>query len=63
MKEHCVSGSIHLGDLGSQKIRKGTHRVGTSRNPIKEAVLKFVIQTHCYLRHYTCYTDGILLTN
>ena len=30
---HCVSGTIHLGDQGSQKIGTGTHRFGTSRHP------------------------------
>jgi len=30
---HCVSGTIDLGDQGSQNIRTGTHRFGTSRHP------------------------------
>jgi len=34
MQRHCVSGTIHLGDQGSQNIRTGTHRFGTSRHPI-----------------------------
>jgi len=29
----CVSGTIHFGDRGSQKIRKGTHRFRTSCPP------------------------------
>jgi hypothetical protein len=33
MQGHFVSGTIHLGDQGSQKIRTGTHRFGTSRHP------------------------------
>jgi len=33
LQAHCVSETIHLGDKGSQKIRKGTHRYGTSRHP------------------------------
>jgi len=33
MRGHCVSGTIHLGDQGSQNIRTGTHRFGTSRHP------------------------------
>jgi len=32
---HCVSGTIHLWDQGSQKFRTGTHRFGTSRYPTK----------------------------
>jgi len=33
MQGHCVSGTIHQGDKGSQKIRTGTPRFGTSRHP------------------------------
>jgi len=33
MQGHCVSGTTHLGEQGSQKIRTGTHRFGTSRHP------------------------------
>ena len=33
MHGHCVSRTIHLGDHGSQNIRKGTHPHGTSRHP------------------------------
>ena len=33
MQGHCVSGTIHPGDQGSQKIRTGTHRFRTSRLP------------------------------
>jgi len=29
---HCVSGTIHLGNQGSQNIRTGTQRFGTSRH-------------------------------
>ena len=32
MQGHCVSGTIHLGDQGFQKISTGTHRFGTSRH-------------------------------
>jgi len=38
MQGHCVSGTIHFGDQGSQKIRTGTHRFGTSRHPTKITV-------------------------
>jgi len=30
---HCVSRTINVGDQGSQKIRTGTHRFGTSFHP------------------------------
>jgi len=33
MQGHCVSGTINLGDQGSQNIHTGTHRFGTSRHP------------------------------
>jgi len=33
LKGHCVSGTIRLGDQGSQNIRTGSHRFGTSRHP------------------------------
>jgi len=35
MQGHCVSGTIHLGDQGSQNIctGQGTHRFGTFRHP------------------------------
>ena len=33
MQGHCVSGTIHLGDQGSQNIHTGTHRFGTSCHP------------------------------
>jgi len=33
MKGHWVSGTIHLGDQGDQKICTGTHRFETSRHP------------------------------
>jgi len=31
MQGHCVSGTIHFGDQGSQKIRTGTSHFRTSR--------------------------------
>jgi len=43
---HCVSGTIHLGDHGSQKIRTGTHRLGTSRHPTGQGC---VVVTICSL--------------
>jgi len=33
MRGHCVYGTIHFGDQGSQKIRTGTHCFGTHRHP------------------------------
>jgi len=33
MQEHCVFGTVHLGDQGSKKILTGTHRFGTFRHP------------------------------
>jgi len=33
MQGRCFSGTIHLGDQGSQNIRTGTHRFGTSCHP------------------------------
>jgi hypothetical protein len=33
MRGHSVSGTIHLGDQGSKKICKGTHRFRTFRHP------------------------------
>jgi len=32
MKGHCVLGTIYLRDQGTQNIRTGTHRFGTSRH-------------------------------
>ena len=33
MQGHCVTRDDLFGDQGSQKIRTGTHRFGTSRHP------------------------------
>jgi len=38
MQGHCVSGSLHLGDQGSENIRTGTHRLGTSRHPTVQTI-------------------------
>jgi len=45
MQRHCVSGTIHLGDQGSQKIRAGTHRFGTSRHPTVIFEFCFIINS------------------
>jgi len=46
MQGHCVSGTIHLGAQGSQKIRMGTHRFGTSHHPTKKILgQNFINQT------------------
>jgi len=37
MQGHCVSGTIHLGDEGSQNIWTGTHRFRPSRHPTIQA--------------------------
>jgi len=42
MQGHCVSKTIHLGDQGSQKIRTGRHRLGTSRHPTAETLVKIL---------------------
>ena len=56
MKEHYVSGIIHLEDQGSQNIRTGTHHFGTSRH----LTLNFwsTIETsaiNVLISHNTCY--------
>jgi len=37
MQGHCISGTIHFGDQGSKKIRKVTHRFGTSNHPTNKS--------------------------
>jgi hypothetical protein len=43
MQGHCVSGTIHLGDQGSQNIRSGTHRFRTSRHPTFEGYYNGIV--------------------
>jgi len=38
MQGHCVSGTIHFGDHGYQKISTGALRFGTSYHPIYTTV-------------------------
>jgi len=41
MQGHCASGTIHLGDQGSQKICSTTHRFGTSHHPPENGGIDF----------------------
>jgi len=57
MQEHCVPTDDIFGDQGSQKIRTGTHRFGTSCHPgahrshSSSHAKAIALSIDCYLEH------------